>query len=121
MNPTVALPGSMTWMGIRLSSGSRCPQSPKGLPPHLLNRKEAGKVLCLNQYQDMRSLRRFEALAVEGDVDTTVTEKSQTALALASMVSGSYFSMLGVRAEVGPVLALADEQPATLGLELPPT
>src|SRR5882724_1862534 len=30
MNPTVALPGSMTRMGIRLSSGSRCPQSPKG-------------------------------------------------------------------------------------------
>src|ERR1035438_10718736 len=30
MNPTAALPGSMTWMGIRLSSGSRCPQSPKG-------------------------------------------------------------------------------------------
>src|SRR5208282_2568505 len=39
MSPTVALPGSMTWMGIRLSSGSRCPQSPKGLPLHLLNRK----------------------------------------------------------------------------------
>src|SRR5439155_7153123 len=38
MNPTVALPGSMTWMGIRSSSGSRCPQSPKGLPMHLLNR-----------------------------------------------------------------------------------
>src|SRR6266481_1854705 len=37
MNPTVALPGSMTWMGIRLSSGSR-PQSPKGLPLLLLNR-----------------------------------------------------------------------------------
>src|SRR5450631_4005539 len=32
MNPTVALPGSMTWMGIRSSSGSRCPQSPNGLP-----------------------------------------------------------------------------------------
>src|SRR5205807_2345150 len=32
MNPTVALPGSMKWMGIRLSSGSRRPQSPKGLP-----------------------------------------------------------------------------------------
>ena len=26
----------MTWMGIRLSSGSR-PQSPKGLPPHLVS------------------------------------------------------------------------------------
>src|SRR5689334_1840611 len=38
MNPTVALPGSMTWTGIRLSSGSRRPQSPKGLPLHLLNR-----------------------------------------------------------------------------------
>ena len=25
-------------MGIRLSSGSRCPQSPKGLPLHVLNR-----------------------------------------------------------------------------------
>src|SRR5580658_959105 len=29
MNPTAALPGSMTWMGIRLSSGSRRPRSPK--------------------------------------------------------------------------------------------
>src|ERR1039457_1966960 len=38
MNPTVALPGLMTWMGIRWSSGSRRPQSPKGLPLHLLNR-----------------------------------------------------------------------------------
>src|ERR1700687_919549 len=37
MSPTVALPGSMTWMGIRLSSGSRCPQSPKGLSLHLFN------------------------------------------------------------------------------------
>src|SRR5205085_5410471 len=38
MNPTVALPGSMTWMAIRLNSGSQCPQSPKGFPRHLLNR-----------------------------------------------------------------------------------
>src|ERR1700722_2990276 len=38
MNPTVALPGSMTWMEIRLSSGSRRQQNPKGLPLHLLNR-----------------------------------------------------------------------------------
>src|ERR1700732_3223447 len=30
MNPMVALPGSMTRMGIRLSSGSRRPQSPEG-------------------------------------------------------------------------------------------
>src|SRR5260370_23241781 len=36
MNPTVALPGSMTWMGIRLSSGSRRPQSSKGFPLHVL-------------------------------------------------------------------------------------
>jgi hypothetical protein len=52
----------------------------------------------------------------EGDVDTMVTEKSQAASALASMVSGSYFSMLGARAELGRVLALADEQVATLGV-----
>jgi hypothetical protein len=56
---------------------------------------------------------------VEGDMDTTVTEKSQTALALAGMVLGSYFSMLGARTELGLVLALADEPAATLGLELP--
>jgi hypothetical protein len=37
----------------------------------------------------------------EGDVDTMVTEKSQTAPAWASMVSGSYFSMLGASAELG--------------------
>jgi hypothetical protein len=35
------------------------------------------------------------------------------------MVSGSYFLVLGARAELGRVLALADEQVATLGLELP--
>src|SRR5258708_3078614 len=34
MSPTVALPGSMTRMAIRLSSGTRCPQSPKALPRH---------------------------------------------------------------------------------------
>jgi hypothetical protein len=45
-----------------------------------------------------------------------VTEKSQTAPALASMASGSYFSMLGARAQLGWVLALADEQAAMLGL-----
>jgi hypothetical protein len=56
---------------------------------------------------------------VEGDVDTMVTEKSQTAPALARMVSGSYFSMVGTRAELGLLLALADEQAETLGPELP--
>ena len=38
--------GRFAWiydrMGIRLSSGSRCPQSPKGLPLHLLNRRWPG-------------------------------------------------------------------------------
>jgi hypothetical protein len=49
---------------------------------------------------------------VEGDVDTRVTEKSQTALALASMVSGSYFSMLGARART-PVLSVGSRERAS--------
>jgi hypothetical protein len=42
------LPGSMTWMETRLSSGSRCPQSPKGLPQRLLrsNPKSAQRTGC---------------------------------------------------------------------------
>src|SRR5580698_4042421 len=40
MSPTAALPGSMTRTATRLSSGSRCPQSPKRLSlsggPHAL-------------------------------------------------------------------------------------
>src|SRR5579862_2853880 len=38
MNPTAVSLGSMTWMEIRLSSGNRCPQSPRGHPLYLLNR-----------------------------------------------------------------------------------
>src|ERR1700676_3176408 len=69
MNPTVALPGSMTWMGIRLSSGSRCPQSPKGLPLHLLNRFFVATVRVLETRQELTGADRAwaEQYAV-GDV-----------------------------------------------------
>src|SRR6267142_2322112 len=58
MNPTVALPGSMTWMGIRLSSGSRRPQSPKSLPLHLLAEEQHFRLRDLLR-SNLRTVRAY--------------------------------------------------------------
>src|SRR5712675_1882162 len=58
MNPTVALPGSMTWMGIRLSSGSRRPQSPKSLPLHLFGEEQHFRLRDLLRY-NLRTVRAY--------------------------------------------------------------
>ena len=64
-------------------------------------------------YESMRPMRSFDALAVEGQVDTAVTWGSRVEPALGSMVSGDYFSMLAAKAEVGRVLTHADESADT--------
>ena len=67
-------------------------------------------------YESMRPMRSFDALAVEGEVDTTFMLGTRTESAVGSMVSGSYFSMLGARVELGRVLTQADE---SAGAEVP--
>ena len=67
-------------------------------------------------YESMRPMRSFDALAVEGEVDTTFMLGTRTESAVGSMVSGSYFSMLGARAERGRVLTHADD---SAGAEVP--
>jgi hypothetical protein len=62
----------------------------------------------------MQSLRSFEQLAVEGDVETTFVGRSGLATpATGAMVSGNYFEMLGGRASMGRVLSRADGYGAT--------
>lgn len=65
-------------------------------------------------YRSMQSLRSFEQLAVEGDVETTFVGRSGLATpATGAMVSGNYFEMLGGRASMGRVLSRADGYGAT--------
>jgi predicted permease len=67
-------------------------------------------------YEDMRSMHSFDALSVEGEVDTTFMHNARTEPAVGSIVSGSYFSMLGAKAELGRVLTQVDE---SAGAEVP--
>lgn len=67
-------------------------------------------------YEDMRSMHSFDALSVDGEVDTTFMQNARTEPAVGSMVSGSYFSMLGAKAELGRMLTQADE---SAGAEVP--
>ena len=64
-------------------------------------------------YESMRPMHSFDALAVEGEVDTAVTSGTRVEPVDGSMVSGSYFSMLGAKAELGRVLTQADEAAGT--------
>jgi predicted permease len=64
-------------------------------------------------FERMRSMRSLDALAVEGNVETTVTENSRVEPAFGSMVSGSYFSMLGGKADLGRTLIPTDDSVAT--------
>ncbi len=51
-------------------------------------------------------------LAAVADFDTTITTGGTSELAIANMVSGNYFQLLGVAPQLGRVLGPADEQPA---------
>ena len=57
-------------------------------------------------YQSLRHLRSLRDLAAVADFDTTITTGGSSELAVANMVSGNYFQMLGVTPQLGRVLGL---------------
>jgi len=61
-------------------------------------------------YEAVRHMHTFEAVAVEGEVDAIASTSTWTEPAVAHMVSGNYFSLLGTVAERGRTLGQADEQ-----------
>ncbi len=66
-------------------------------------------------YQSLRHLRSLRDLAAVADFDTTITTGGSSELAVANMVSGNYFQMLGVTPQLGRVLGPADEQQGSGG------
>jgi predicted permease len=65
-------------------------------------------------YQRAQKMQALDALAVEGEVETTITEKGIVKPAIGDMVSADYFSMLDGRAELGRALTQADETEVTV-------
>ena len=63
-------------------------------------------------YQSIRHMSSLHDLAAVADFDTTITIGGASELAIANMVSGNYFQVLGVAPQLGRVLGPADEQPA---------
>jgi putative ABC transport system permease protein len=61
-------------------------------------------------YEAVRQMHTLESVAVEGEVDTMASTSTWTEPAVAHMVSGNYFSLLGSVAEQGRTLGQADEQ-----------
>jgi predicted permease len=64
-------------------------------------------------YQSIRHMSSLHDLAAVADFDTTITTGDASQSAIANMVSGNYFELLGVAAQLGRVLGPADEQPAS--------
>ena len=67
-------------------------------------------------YEHYLSIRRMSGLhdlAAVADFDTTITTGGASELAIADMVSGNYFQVLGVAPQLGRVIGPADEQPAS--------
>ena len=62
-------------------------------------------------YQSIRHMSSLHDLAAVADFDTTITTGGASELAIANMVSGNYFQVLGVAPQLGRVLGPADEQP----------
>lgn len=60
-------------------------------------------------FEAMRPMHSFEEIAVEGLIDTTAVAGGTTQPVTAEMVSGSYFSLLGGKAELGRALNHADD------------
>jgi len=60
-------------------------------------------------FEAMRPMHSFEDIAVEGLIDTTAVAGGTTQPVTAEMVSGSYFSLLGAKAELGRALNHADD------------
>lgn len=68
-------------------------------------------------YEGVRTMRGFEEVAAEGELNTAVRVNGAMRPALAHMVSGNYFHLLGVEAELGRTLEPADD--AESGGEVP--
>ncbi len=66
-------------------------------------------------YQSLRHVRSLRDLAAVADFDTTITSGGSSELAVANMVSGNYFQLLGVTPQLGRVLGPADEQSGSGG------
>jgi hypothetical protein len=67
-------------------------------------------------YEAVRQMHTLESVAVEGEVDTMASTSTWTEPAVAHMVSGNYFSLLGSVAEQGRTLGQADEQEGAGGI-----
>ncbi|WP_158747977.1 ADOP family duplicated permease [Acidobacterium sp. S8] len=61
-------------------------------------------------YEAIRQMCDLGEVAIEGNFDTAVTTNNTVQPIVASMVSGSYFSILGALAETGRTLNQADEK-----------
>ena len=66
-------------------------------------------------YQSLRHIRSLRDLAAVADFDTTITSGGSSELAVANMVSGNYFQVLGVTPQLGRVLGPADEHSGSGG------
>src|SRR5258708_20845729 len=64
-------------------------------------------------YEAVGHMHTLEAVAVEGEVDAIASTSTWTEPAVAHMVSGNYFSLLGSVAEQGRSLGQADEREGT--------
>lgn len=62
-------------------------------------------------YQAMLGMRTLEGVAAEGILDTVLTQNGSSIPVVAEMVSGNYFSILGVKAEQGRTLTPSDDRP----------
>jgi putative ABC transport system permease protein len=62
-----------------------------------------------NFYRKILPMHSLENLAVEGEVETTVTNGPSAVSATGSMVSGNYFDLLGVHPLLGRILLPADD------------
>jgi ABC-type antimicrobial peptide transport system permease subunit len=65
----------------------------------------------------MLGMQTLESVAAEGTLETVLTQGESSIPVVAQMVSGNYFSVLGVSAEQGRTLAPSDDRPG--GGEIP--
>jgi putative ABC transport system permease protein len=62
-------------------------------------------------YQAMLGMHTLESVAAESTLNTVLTQGESSIPIVAQMVSGNYFSVLGVTAEQGRTLAPPDDRP----------
>jgi hypothetical protein len=62
-------------------------------------------------YQAMSGMQTLDSVAAEATLDTVLTQRGSSIPVVAQIVSGNYFSVLGVTAEQGRTLAPSDDRP----------